>query len=152
MYYLLHRNQLHVSALFMAIFRLIMRNLISSYARFACVVYSGEACEISYQPHLLPPLYIQHKQIECNCLLSFSLSTWRWQWIVPKHVVDFYVINNTYLFHQIVVLDIRYIPIQRGVKNRSHFLTATSSSYLQIEVGMVEFFQLIIREGTAVAH
>ena len=29
----------------------------------------------------------------------------------PKHVVDFYVINNTYLFRQIVVLDIRYIPI-----------------------------------------
>jgi len=42
MYYLLHRNQLHVSALLMAIFRLIMRNLISSYTRFACVVYSGE--------------------------------------------------------------------------------------------------------------
>ena len=42
MYYLLHRNQLHVSALYMAIFRLIMRNLISSYIRFACVVYSGE--------------------------------------------------------------------------------------------------------------
>jgi len=42
MYYLLHRNQLHVSALFMVIFRLIMRNLISSYTRFACVVYSGE--------------------------------------------------------------------------------------------------------------
>jgi hypothetical protein len=42
MYYLLHRNLLHVSALFMAIFRLIMRNLISSYTLFACVVYSGE--------------------------------------------------------------------------------------------------------------
>ena len=42
MYYLLHRNKLHVSALFMAIFRLIRRNLISSYTRFACVVYSGE--------------------------------------------------------------------------------------------------------------
>ena len=42
MYYLLNRNQLHVSALFMAIFRLIMRNLITSYTRFACVVYSGE--------------------------------------------------------------------------------------------------------------
>jgi len=41
MYYLFNRNQ-HVSALFMAIFRLIMRNLISSYTRFACVVYSGE--------------------------------------------------------------------------------------------------------------
>ena len=27
------------------------------------------------------------------------------------HVVDFYVINNTYLLHQIVVLDIRYISI-----------------------------------------
>ena len=42
MYYLLHRNQLHISALFMVIFRLIMRNLISSYTRFSCVVYSGE--------------------------------------------------------------------------------------------------------------
>ena len=42
MYNLLRRNQLHVSALFMAIFRLIMRNLISSYTRFSCVVYSGE--------------------------------------------------------------------------------------------------------------
>jgi hypothetical protein len=42
MYYLLRRNQLHVSALFMAIFKFIMRNLISSYTRFACVVYSGE--------------------------------------------------------------------------------------------------------------
>ena len=42
MYYLLHRNQLHVSALFVAIFRLIMRNLISSYTRFACFVYSRE--------------------------------------------------------------------------------------------------------------
>ena len=31
---------------------------------------------------------------------------------MPKHVDDFYVINNTYLFHQIVVLDIRCIPIQ----------------------------------------
>ena len=42
MYYLLHRNQLHVSALFISIFRLIMRNIMSSYTRFACVVYSGE--------------------------------------------------------------------------------------------------------------
>jgi len=42
MYYLLHTNQLHVLALFMDIFRLIMRNLIRSYTRFACVVYSGE--------------------------------------------------------------------------------------------------------------
>ena len=33
------------------------------------------------------------------------------QWKGPKPVVDFYVINNTYLFHQIVVLDIRNIPI-----------------------------------------
>jgi len=31
--------------------------------------------------------------------------------LVPKYVVDFYVINDTYLFHQIVVLDIRYSPI-----------------------------------------
>ena len=31
---------------------------------------------------------------------------------MPKHVVDFYVIKyNKYLFHQIVVLDIRHIPI-----------------------------------------
>ena len=30
---------------------------------------------------------------------------------MPKHVVDFYVINNTYLFHLIVVLDIRNVPI-----------------------------------------
>jgi len=30
---------------------------------------------------------------------------------VPKHVVDFYVINNAYLFYQIVVSDIRYIQI-----------------------------------------
>jgi len=60
MYYLLHRNQLHVSAL-LAIFRLMNEKL--------------------YEP------------------------------IVSKHVVDFYVINNTYLFHQIVVLDIKYIPI-----------------------------------------
>ena len=42
MYYLLHRNQLYVSALFVAIFRLIMRNFISSYTRFACFVYTGE--------------------------------------------------------------------------------------------------------------
>jgi len=42
MYYLLHRNQLHVSALLMSIFRLKMRNLISSYTRFTCVLYSGE--------------------------------------------------------------------------------------------------------------
>ena len=42
MYYLLHRNQLHVSALLMAIFRLMMRNLISSYTLLACIVYSGE--------------------------------------------------------------------------------------------------------------
>jgi len=42
MFYLLHRNQLHVSALSVAIFRLIMGNLISSYTRFACVVYRGE--------------------------------------------------------------------------------------------------------------
>ena len=35
---------------------------------------------------------------------------------MPKHVVDFYVINNTYLFHQIVVLDIRYIPIKHLYK------------------------------------
>ena len=31
------------------------------------------ACEISYQHHLLPPHYIQHTQIECNCLLSFLI-------------------------------------------------------------------------------
>ena len=68
-------------------------------------------CEISYKPHLLPSHYIQRTQIECNCLWSLSLSTWRWPWIVPKHVVVFYVINNTYLFHQIVVLDIRYITV-----------------------------------------
>jgi hypothetical protein len=42
MYYLLHRIQLHVSAPFMTIFRLIMRNLITSYARFSCVLYSGK--------------------------------------------------------------------------------------------------------------
>jgi hypothetical protein len=42
MYYLLHRNQLHFSAIFMAIFRLTMRNVIGNYTRFACVVYSVE--------------------------------------------------------------------------------------------------------------
>jgi hypothetical protein len=42
MYYLLYRKQLHVSALFMAIFSLIMKNVISSYTLFACVIYSGE--------------------------------------------------------------------------------------------------------------
>ena len=46
MYYLLHRNQLHVSALFIG--RLQDDNeKISSYTRFACVVYSGEVkCEV----------------------------------------------------------------------------------------------------------
>jgi hypothetical protein len=59
-----------------------MRKLISSYTRFACAVYGGE--------------------------VKGEVGT---RSIVPKHVVDFYAINNTYLFHQIVVLDIRYIPI-----------------------------------------
>jgi len=45
MYYLLHRNQLHVSALFIG--------------------------------HLQVDNE-KHTQIECNCLLSFSLSNWRW--------------------------------------------------------------------------
>ena len=49
----------------LAIFKLIMRNLISSYSRFACVVYSGEVkgevgTRSRMQPHLLPPNYIQH--------------------------------------------------------------------------------------------
>ena len=61
---------------------------------------------------VLPSHCILHTQIECNCILSFSLSTWRWPWILPKHVVDIYVTNNTYLFHQIVVLDITYTPIK----------------------------------------
>ena len=59
MYYLLHINQLHASALF-----------------------------------------IGHLQVDEDG-----------QRIVLKYVVEFFVINNTYLFHQIVVLDIRYIPI-----------------------------------------
>jgi len=42
MCYLSHRNQLHVSTLFIGHLQVIMRNLISNYTRFACVVYSGE--------------------------------------------------------------------------------------------------------------
>ena len=34
---------------------------------------------------------------------------------MPKHVVDFYVINNTHLFHQTAVLDTRYIPLRTEV-------------------------------------
>jgi hypothetical protein len=70
MYYLLHRNQLHVSALFIG--RLQVDNeKISSYTRFACVVYSGEVkCEVgtrSRMRDLVPtspftsPLYTTHE-------------------------------------------------------------------------------------------
>jgi len=43
MYYLLHRNQIHVSALFIGHLQIDKgKNLISSYTRLACIVYSGE--------------------------------------------------------------------------------------------------------------
>ena len=66
---------------------------------------SYTTCQISFPLHILPPLCIQPTQVKCNCLLSF--------WIIilkmasekgPKHVV-LYVINYTYLYHHIVVLD-----------------------------------------------
>ena len=42
MYYLLHRNQLHVSALFIGHLQVDNEKLLSSYTRSACVVYSGK--------------------------------------------------------------------------------------------------------------
>jgi len=44
MYYLLYRNHLHVSALFMAIFRLIMRNLTNHMIRTAVCAEMSWQC------------------------------------------------------------------------------------------------------------
>ena len=56
-----------------------------------------DTCKISYPPHLLPPHSIQPTYVEYSCLLSFSISTWRWPFKGPKHVVDLYVVNSIYI-------------------------------------------------------
>jgi len=104
-----------------------MRNLISSYTRFAYVVYSGEVkVEVGTRSRMrcvgwvvgsgtnltfyLPTIYNTRKSsVTAYCVSHYQPEDG--QWIVPKHVVDLCVINNTYLFHKIVVLDSRYIPI-----------------------------------------
>jgi len=63
-------------------------------------------CEISYPLHPWPPHCIQPTQVECSCLPMFLIyQPEDGQWKGPKHVVVLYVINYTYLYHHIVVLD-----------------------------------------------
>ena len=46
-YNLLHKDQLHISTLTMAIFKLRLKNLVSSYTRLMWAAYSGELrCEV----------------------------------------------------------------------------------------------------------
>jgi len=67
---------------------------------------SYTTCEISFPLHILLPHCIQPTQVKCSCLLSFfNYQPEDGKWKGPKHVVDLYVINYTYLYHHIVVLD-----------------------------------------------
>ena len=66
-------------------------------------------------------LYIYCTYVEYSCLLSFSISTWRWPFERPKHVVDLYVVNSIYISTTYkVVLDkdvhiiLVYFRTQRG--------------------------------------
>jgi len=79
-------------------------------------------CEISYPLHPWPPYFIQPTQIECSCLPMFLIyQPEDGQWKRSKHVVVLYVINYTYLYHHIVVLD-KY-------KN-SNLIKSVSSNFL----------------------
>jgi len=63
-------------------------------------------CVISYPLHPWPPHCVQPTQVECSCLPMFlSYQPEDGQWKGPKHVFFLYVINYTYLYHHIVVLD-----------------------------------------------
>ena len=46
----------------------------------------------SYLPQSVQPTYVEY-----SCLLSSSISTWRWPFKGPKHVVDLYVVNSIYI-------------------------------------------------------
>ena len=78
-----------------------------SLVAFCKAVYTVLDCEISFPLDLLPPHCIQPTQVKCSCLLSFffNYQPEDGQWKGPKHVVDLYVINYTYLYRHIVVLD-----------------------------------------------
>ena len=59
-----------------------------------------------YPLHPWPSHCIQPTQIECRCLPMFLIyQPEDDQWKGPKRVVVLYVINYTYLYHHIVVLD-----------------------------------------------
>ena len=114
MYNLLHKEQLHVSALFIGHLQVDKwETLVSSYTWFVWVVYSGE---------VKGGYCIQPTQVECSCLPMFLIyQPEDGQWKGPKHVVVLYVINYTYLYHHIVVSD-RYTNSNLGT-NISSIIT-----------------------------
>jgi len=66
---------------------------------------SYTTCEISFPRHILPPHFIQPTEVKCICLLIFFIyQPEDGQRKEPKHVV-LYVINYTFLYHHIAVLD-----------------------------------------------
>jgi len=70
---------------------------------------SCTTCEISYPPHPLPPHCTQPTVVKCSSLTMFLIyQPEDGQWKGPKYVVVLYVINYTYLYQHIVVLD-KYI-------------------------------------------
>ena len=93
---LLHEEQLHVSA------PLIGHLQVQKWKKHSkqlyltsvgCIQWGGQGC-------------IQPTQVECSCLRMFLIYQPEIdQWKEPKHVVVLYVINYTYLYHHIVVLD-----------------------------------------------
>jgi len=93
---LLHEEQLHVSAPLIGHLQVQKWKKHSKQLYLTCVgciQWGGQGC-------------IQPTQVECSCLRMFLIYQPEIdQWKEPKHVVVLYVINYTYLYHHIVVLD-----------------------------------------------
>ena len=102
MYNLLHKEQLHVSALFIGHLQVDKWETLW----VPTPPFLHNTCEISYPLHPWPPHCTQPTQVECSCLPMFLIyQPEDGQWKGPKYVVVLYVINYTYLYHHIVVLD-----------------------------------------------
>ena len=111
MYNLSHKEQLHVSALFIGHLQVDKwETLVSNYKQLystcvGCVQWGGQGWS-GYPHHPWPPQCIQPTQVECSCLPMFLIyQPEDGQWKGPKHEVVLYVISYTYLYHHIVVLD-----------------------------------------------